>query len=270
MANLSTIPPDRPAQDRFEIVGRCLRDYGHVPTVAHGAGGRKLWFVRPAAGLAEYYADVIPIDLEPAMLEEFRATSRLVEQLQTIPINERLHMAVVAPRRIATDALRQEIVEQVTRWLESAPRSTGDRLEFRGGILTMLPRDKVRNHLAVVGPAFAYWIRRLGLDRALADRAAEQHAIAAESPYVLVTVAPERVGLSRRCYAELLSERPVERLLGEESDTVQQRPPLFEAHPEVSAALWIWRSSRGIWELKAIHNRRAAHPLPEGLFDPPV
>ncbi|MGB2982758.1 MAG: hypothetical protein WBC63_02720, partial [Candidatus Bipolaricaulia bacterium] len=90
-------------------------------------------------------------------------------------------------------------------------------------------------------------------------------------PYVLAAVAPERVGLSRRCYSELLNERP------DEPEHNQQvlpgdalRAPLFAEHPEVSVAAWTWKSSRGIWEMKAIHNPAARHPLPEGTFDEPA
>ncbi|MGB2982291.1 MAG: hypothetical protein WBC63_00335, partial [Candidatus Bipolaricaulia bacterium] len=194
----------------FLAVGGCLRERSLEVSAELLADRAPLWRVERQGTTTAFFVDVVPIELSQDELLEFRVSSQLVEALQTIPINQRLHMAVTDFRRIIDEEPRERIVAKTRDWLAAGPPAGGDRIQFDGGVLTMMPWDKERDHLAVIGPAFTYWIRKLEIDSILRDRVLQQREVAAEHPYVLAAVAPERVGLSRRCYSELLNERPDE------------------------------------------------------------
>ena len=248
----------------FLAAGHCLRELQHEIALELSADDAALWRVRSHGDTPEFLVDVVPIELSADQLTEFRVSSSLVETLQTIPVNQRLHMTVTDYRHILGEDSRQQILERTHDWLTTTSPSVGAILEFEGITLTMMPWDKTRDHLAVIGPAFAYWIRKLQIDAALQERVQQSHEIAANYPYVIAAVAPERVGLSRRCYAELLSTSPDEpEPIRRVAATEKTRLPLFTAHSEISAAAWVWKSSRRIWEMKSIHNPAAHRPLPD-------
>ncbi len=251
----------------FLAVGASLRDLGDEVRVEPQPEGPPLWRTEARKSTASFFVDVVPIDLSDEELLEFRVSSRLVETLQSIPIDERVHLTVTDYRAIIEEDARRRIVERAHAWLAEQGRASGDALEGAGYALTMMERDKVRDHLAVIGPAFTFWIRKLAIDRQLEERVRLRRDIAAEHPYILAGVAPERVGLSRRCYSELLAGHPDEP--GGASLPPIDRPPLFTTHPEISAAAWLWKSSRGIWEMKAIGNASAERPLPGEALDGP-
>jgi hypothetical protein len=252
----------------FLAVGSCLRERGFEVAVAACANRAPMWRVGRRGSAPEFFVDVVAIELSEEELLEFRVSSRLVETLQSIPINQRLHMTVTDYRQIVDPKTRERIVGKTREWLVTRAPSFGDRLSFDGVSLTMMLRDKVRDHLAVIGPAFSYWIRKLQIDDVLSEQVRQHLDTAAKRPYVLAAVAPERVGLSRRCYSELLNDRPDEPQAVRRAADDGHRLPLFEVRPEISAAAWVWKSSRGLWEMKVIHNAGAQHPLPDGLLDP--
>jgi hypothetical protein len=252
----------------FLAVGSCLRERRFEIAAVPFADHAPLWRVGRRGAAPEFFVDVVAIELSQEELLEFRVSSRLVETLQSIPVNQRLHMTVTDYRRIVDPKTRERIVGKTREWLVANAPSVGDRLSFDGVSLTMMPRDKVRDHLAVIGPAFSYWIRKLQIDDVLLEQVRQHLDTAAEHPYVLAVVAPERVGLSRRCYSELLNDRPDEPQAARRAADDGHRLPLFEMHPEISAAAWVWKSSRRLWEMKAIHNAGARHSLPDELLDP--
>ncbi|MFC2083181.1 hypothetical protein ACFLSG_03995 [Candidatus Bipolaricaulota bacterium] len=252
----------------FLAVGSCLREFGYEIAVDSGASGSPLWRVARRGAVPSFFVDVVSIDLTSDELTEFRVSSHLVETLQLIPVNQRLHMSVTDYRQFVDEDTREQIMAKTRGWLDTPPPSIGDQMDLTGVVLTVMPWDKPRDHLAVMGPAFSYWIRKLRIDSLLEERVRLHHEIAAKHPYVLAAVAPERVGLSRRCYSELLTDRPDEPKRAEASPASDiDRLPLFAAHSEISAATWVWKSSRGIWEMKAIHNRTALRRLPSDSLD---
>jgi len=199
--------------------------------------------------------DPISVRLTDTELETFRRSSSLVERLQTLDRDALLHMRVEDADRLPIPPIETAVRD----WLEEDP-VVGSELDVEGVRLTRLRQGKKRGHVAIVGPALSYWIGDLELDRRLQDRVLGRAAVAAEATYVIAAIAPPRVGLSGRCYSELLALR---------SDRIEElslpsehiRVPLFQAHPEVAAAMWIWRSSLGRWQLKAIRNASAARPV---------
>ncbi|MCC6626546.1 MAG: hypothetical protein IT340_03980 [Chloroflexi bacterium] len=256
-------------------VGHLLRQRGYLLDYErHVPGGAPDWYAWREGHGPVFLVEVLTRESPTEDVRQQHAVADLVGRLQAIPLDVAIGIDTLHGQAELTPRRNKQVVREVRRWLEADQTDVGAHLALNDIRFEVVLRDRGYSMVQCIGPVEIFFVNPAPLRGVIEAKVSKYKA--AGIPLVVAVVADPRTGYGLDSVMDVV--------LGQESVTLTVREPdskiigqrlgrspdgLFsdEGRRALSAVVWVWRGDSE-WQMQALHNPTAQHPLPPDALGP--